>query len=73
MNQINDLNMEQNEKWVARNPQNRKHEEIDPLLAELPAGSYALRLSWSNECQSYVTTAGSLHRMTTTGLVMETE
>ena len=68
MNQINGLTIEQTEKWIARNPLTRQYEEIDPLVDELPIGSYAHRLGWSNECQSYVTTTGSLYR-----IVMETE
>lgn len=73
MNELNGMKISEGEKWIARNPQNLQYEEIDHMVAELPIGSYVLRLSWSNECQRHVTTAGSLYKMSAYGLVMESE
>jgi len=70
MNQINGMTISQGTKWISRNPKTGKNEEIHEE-DELIIGSYALRLDWSNECKRYVTTAGSLHKLTSNGWEME--
>jgi hypothetical protein len=46
-------------KYVAFNPQTRKHEEIDPELAELVPGETVIRMFYCRSAQKFVTVPGA--------------